>query len=514
MKIFFRRLTALCLSGALLLSGGAFAADLGDDEAGYAGQTIDIETKFDFIMQYVDWFSLGAEGQDVLRQYFNQYFEKHPEEFVQLVNDIMQSIDSHSMYMSAEEYAATFGQSLSAYVGIGITMSSDGGGLIEDVYEDGPAYEAGLRAGDVFVKVGDTNVEGKPNGEITPLVRGEEGTSVSITVRRGGELLTFSVERRAVSPQHVSSKTLAKGVEYVKVAAMGNEGDTQKFVKIWNGLAAKGTRAAILDLRGNGGGLVSMAQTMIETIVPDEGRKYLGLRYREDDGGRQEFFTPGGGPRLNKLIILVNGGSASASEIVAGSLSDLGEATLLGEPTYGKGVGQYHMPMPDGSMLILTSFEMQLPKRGVYEGEGLKPDLYIENSGAKTSMADALTPLPTDAVLRPGDRGDAVRAMTERLSLLGYLDGAQDGFDAAVLGATRRFAAACGILPGFAATGDLLAALDAQAQAVQRAADGLDDQLATALGICKLAAEKPAQYEALPDGTWRNLSDGDEAQAG
>ncbi len=499
MKKQFRRLAALLLAASLLL-GNALAADGGGSDA-----TIDIQTKFDFIMQMVDWYSLGAEEKDVLRDYFNQYFEKHPEEFTTVVNGIMQSIDPYSYYMTSGEYADSFGQTLGTFVGIGVTLFHDVPRL-EDVYESGPAYEAGVRAGDMLTAVDGKPVKGLANTEITKLLRGEEHTSVVLTVTRGGEILTFTVTRREITPEHVLSKTLAKGVEYIRIGAFGNDGDTAKFVKIWNGLAAKGTRAAIIDLRGNGGGLISMAQRMIETIVPDEGRFYLGLRAREDEGGLKKYYTPGGGPRLNKLILLVNGGSASASEIVAGSLSDLGEATLLGESTYGKGVGQSHLQLPDRSILVITSLEMQLPARGAYNGTGLKPDIQLKNSGKTNALAEELSTLDVTAALLPGQRGAAVRAMTERLSLLGYLDSAQDGFDVAVLDAVRRFQLANGLYPGLCAAPDTLALLDARAAQQLSNAQGLDDQLAAALAICKTAAAKPAQYRVNADGTWTNLT--------
>lgn len=512
MRFLFRRAAALVLAGCLLLGGGAHAVDpvildpsLRDDP-NYSGNTIDIETKFDYIMQFVDWYSLSAEGKDVLRQYFNRYFEEHPEEFVALVNDIMQSMDPHSRYMTAEQYAATFGQTLQDYVGIGITLEGQSGHTLTRVYENGPAYTAGLRPGDTITAVGGMDTAAKTNDELIALLRGEAGTSVNITVSRGGKLMTFTVTRALVTPEHVSGKTLAKGVEYIRIEAMGSQTDTDRFVQLWSALPAKGARAAIIDLRGNGGGLVSMAQTMVETIVPEKDVTYLGLRERKSLGGLQEYVTPGGGVRLNQIVLLVDGGTASAAEIVAGSLRDLGSATLLGTKTYGKGVGQLHMTMPDGSMLILTSLEMQLPKSGVYDGSGLVPDIQLALSATGAGDPAALTPLSADAPLLPGDRGDAVRAMTERLSLLGYLDSAQEGFDAAVLAAVRRFELASGSRPGLFASRDTLRLLDARANEVRQAAQGLDNQLAAALEICKLAAEKPAQYTVNSDGTWTNMA--------
>lgn len=496
MKTVIKHVLSLSLCVSLLLGSGAAADSAKTAPSETNKGTV---TNFDYIMQFVDWYSLGAEGQDVLRAYFNQYFKLHPEAFVPIINDIMQSIDSHSMYMSAAEYAATFGQTLQNYIGIGITMRADGEGIIEAVNENGPAYEAGLRPGDVIVKVDGVSVKDLSNREITALLQGEEGSQVTITVQRAQQERSFTVERRAITPIHVSFSIPAHGVAYIRVTAMGSQEDADKFVQIWNALPAKDIRAAVIDLRGNGGGLVAMAQRMIETIVPEKGRKYLGLRYREDEGGLQEFYTPGGGPRLNKIVVLVDGGTASAAEIVSGSLSDLGHAVLLGEKTYGKGVGQYHLTMPDGSMLILTALEIQLPVRGTYEGEGLQPEIPVSKDAAAPS---ALKPLDITRPLLPGDRGSAVAAMTQRLSLLGLLDGQRQGFDAAVLDAVRRFQLSCGQFPGFIATTDTLKQLDRQAG---QGSAGTDSQLAAALDLCIEAAQEPARYALKADGTWTNL---------
>lgn len=481
MKMTLKRLIAAGLAAAAL-TGGAAAARAVDTPN--AGDLPEITTKFDYIMQFVDWFSLEGEGQDVLRAYFNQYFARHPEELVPLVNDIMQSIDSHSMYMSAEEYAKTFGVTLSDYVGIGIQMrvAPDGAIVVERAYRAGPAYAAGIRAGDILVSVAGQDARGLTPAEVSALAMGEPGTTVEVVVSRGGQQLTFKVERASVTPEHVSSEMLEPGIAYIRVSAMGSQTDSEMFVEAWESLAADGARAAILDLRGNGGGLIDMAQRMIETIAPQKDEYYLGLRYRDSEGGLQKFYTPGSKTSIDRLVVLVDGNTASAAEIVSGSLSDLGLATLVGDKTYGKGVGQYHFKMPDESVLILTSLEIQLPVRGTYEGEGITPDILVENT---VVLGEELSALDTGRTLLPGTASDAVEAMSERLVALGLLGETHRVFDMTVLDAVRRFQVSCGRRPGIAATPEMLRLLEARL--ARLSAGETDAQMAKALELCRQA---------------------------
>ncbi len=499
MKYFGKRLAAVLLTFGMLCGGTTAAAAT---VSGMDSTTIELDSTFDAIMQYVDWYGLEGDSGEVLRNYFQQYFEKHPEEFVPVLNDIMQSMDPYSKFMTWDDYMATYGQLAQSFYGIGITFDTNL--CITDVYEGGAAQAAGLRTGDVIVQVDDTTVTGTDSKTVVQMLRGEENSTVTVRVSRNNTAYTYTMTRKKTAPHHVYSRMLDNGVSYVRVAAMGSQEDTDAFVSIWNGFAKQGVRAAILDLRGNGGGLVNMAMQMIETMVPAANEEYLGLRYSEHSGGVQAFYTPGGGVQLNRLIILTDENTASAAEMVSGSLSDLGVATLLGTPTYGKGVGQYHMPIGD-SVLILTSMEIQLPVRGVYNGAPIQPDIYLSHTGVLSEDVQ-LSALDTDSVLVPGATGDAVSAMAERLQLLGYLDTGADTFDGTVLQALRQFEQSCGLLPTVIATPEVLAQLDSLAREQGGYLSGIDNQLATALALCKTAAAQPAQYIVQQDGTWTNLT--------
>ena len=227
-----------------------------------------------------------------------------------------------------------------------------------------------------------------------------------------------------------------------------------------------------------------------------------GVHWREDMGGLEQHYSTGGGLPLNKIIVLVDGGTASAAELLAGSLQDTGSAMLIGEKTYGKGQGQYHIDLANGDKLVITTLELELPKQGCYEGVGLTPDLQISNQEV-TVNADNLTPLDATEGLRFGTQSDNVYAMTERLVLLGLLDEPTNTFDGKVMDAVQSFLASYEMPSELYASPEMLEALDAAMQALNGQTYQLDEQLLAALEIGRQAAAEPQQYTALPDGSWK-----------
>lgn len=491
MKKFAKRLAALALAAAVtVVPAGAVTQD---------GQS---ETWFDGVWALIDAFGLKAENDPyVLQNYINKYLAEHPEEMYNVLNDILSLLDTHSMYLSSEEYSQGFA-TLEGFVGIGVGMQETTAGVqITEVMRFSSAEEAGLAIGDVIIAVDGADATGLTSAEIAQQLRGEEGTAVSVTVRRMGRELTFTCMRRQVNQIYVSNKTMAPGVEYIKVSAMGSENDWTAFSEIWQGLDEKNTRAVILDLRGNGGGVIDVALKMADAMTEEEGVYLAGTRWRADMGGLEQTYSTGGGLPLNKIVVLVDGGTASAAELLAGSLQDTGAATLIGEKTYGKGQGQYHFDLINGDKLVITTLELELPRQGSYEGVGLTPDLQIENREVSV-QADLLTPLDTSRPLRFGDQSEDVYAMTERLALFGLIGEATATFDGEVADAVAAFCAQYGMEPALYASTELLEALDDAVQVLDGTTYLLDDQLQLALSVCQLAAKQPQRYTALPDGSW------------
>ncbi len=492
MKKSAKKLIALVLAAALFIV-----------PAGAVTQDGESETWFDGVWALIDAFGLGAEKDPyVLQNYINKYLQKHPEETYEVINDILSLLDTHSMYLSSEEYAQGF-STLTGFVGIGVGIQQSAGGVqIAEVMRYSAAEQAGLQIGDVICRVDGNDVAGLTTTDVAELLRGEEGTDVTLTLLRQGRELTVTLTRRQVNQTYVSARTLADGVEYIKVSAMGSAGDWTLFSEIWEGLDEKNTRAVVLDLRGNGGGVIDVAMKIADAMTEQKDVYLAGIRYREDMGGLERYESAGGGLPLNKIVVLVDGGTASAAELLAGSLKDSGTATLLGEPTYGKGQGQFHLELINGDRLVLTTLELELPKTGVYEGVGLQPDIHVENQTV-TVNPNALQPLDTARTLRFGDVSDNVYAMTERLALLGLMREATNTFDGDVLNAVGRFCASYELPPALYASPAMLRALDGAMQSLRGQTYARDDQLLTAMELCRLAAQKPQRYVPLPDGSWK-----------
>ena len=463
MKKLAKRIAALAMTAAMMTaSAGAITQD---------GQS---ETWFDGVWALIDAFGLKAEHDPyVLQNYINKYLEKHPDEMYDVLNDILSLLDTHSMYLSSEEYSQGF-STLEGFVGIGVGLQETING------EDATKLK---------------------NADVASKLRGEEGTSVKLTVRRYGRDITVTCERRQVNRVYVSNKTMADGVEYIKVSAIGSQNDWSAFSEIWDSLPSKNTRAVILDLRGNGGGLIDAALKMANVMTPVKDAELAGVRYRDDMGGLEQTYSTGNALPLNKIVVLVDGGTASAAELLAGSLQDTGSATLIGSKTYGKGQGQFHIDLVNGDKLVITTLELELPKQGCWEGVGLTPDIQLENRKVTVNTKN-LKSLDTSTTLRFGDSSDAVYAMTERLSLLGLLTEATGRYDGDVADAVASFRAAYDLPAALYASPEMLSTLDEAVTALNGQTYLVDDQLQSALEMCRLAAAKPQQYTVKSDGSW------------
>ncbi len=293
------------------------------------------------------------------------------------INGMLESLeDSHAVYFTAEQYEYFNEQNMGTFYGIGITISNDGDDLVvNSVIEGTPAARAGLQPGDLIVEI---DGEARPRWDVDEAVlriRGEEGTTVVLGIRREGveELIDYTIERAKIDVPNVESEMLEGDIGYVSLVSFTQvaAADVRSAIE---GLEADGARGFVLDLRNNPGGLLSASVDVSSLFIPDGVIVTV-----EDRTGQVEKHRASGKTVTDApLVVLVNGNSASASEIVAGALQDYGRATLVGEQTFGKGSVQQIEELSFGGAVKLTIAHYLTPDGRAIDKIGLTPDVVVE----------------------------------------------------------------------------------------------------------------------------------------
>ena len=286
--------------------------------------------------------------------------------------------DKYTVYMTAEE-SADFYDDLHGNVGsgIGVEMGErDGYVRVLRTLPDNPARKAGLLAGDIIYKVDGEEVYELSSDEIAKKVRGETGTEVTVTVVRDGEEKEFAMTREAIN--NVSAYVEYDGSTAIVTVTRFDNDTGMKVQEFAREFSDKGVKKVILDLRGNGGGYVAAAGELLSLWI--DGDTYLIQESKHDGDSESKTATGRAILKDMKTVVLVNGTTASASEIVAGALQDYGKATLVGEKTYGKGVVQNLFDLSGGTSLKVTTAEWHTPKDRSINKDGITPDVEVERS--------------------------------------------------------------------------------------------------------------------------------------
>lgn len=283
--------------------------------------------------------------------------------------------DKYTMYYTADEYKALKESTNGKFYGIGAVcqLSGEGGVLLVDVYDNGAGYQAGLRSGDRVVNVDGRDITDMELSSAVALIKGDKGTSVTLEVIRGTERLTFSAVRDAVEAKTVSYTLLDNNIGYLSISQFG-EVTTKQFKAAVEDLQSQGMKGLVIDIRNNPGGLLDTVVGMLKYMLPD------GLIvYTEDKQGNRKEYKGQDNDEFNlPLAVIVNGNSASASEIFAGAIQDYGKGTIIGTQTYGKGIVQTVKPLTDGSAIKFTIAKYFTPKGQDIHGKGVTPDMVVE----------------------------------------------------------------------------------------------------------------------------------------
>lgn len=286
--------------------------------------------------------------------------------------------DPYSVYYTQEEKQKVMEESAGAYVGIGAYVSMDkdtGLAKLSGIIEGTPAEEAELRAGDLIYKVDDKSTEGEELTEVVKRIKGKEGTTVHLTLIRENEkdYLEKDLVRSSVKANTVRHEMLEDHIGYIQILEF-DDVTTDQFAEAMAVLKESGMTSLILDLRGNPGGNLGTVVDIAGMLLP----KGLVVYTQDRNGNRKEYFSDGKREIQIPMVVLVNEYSASASEILAGSIQDYGKGTLLGTTTYGKGIVQQLLSLTDGSAVKLTISTYYTPKGRNIHGIGIEPDIVCE----------------------------------------------------------------------------------------------------------------------------------------
>ena len=331
-----------------------------------------------------------SENTDIYKKIdlFGEVLEKISKEYVDevdqsksmdsAINGLLQSLDPYSAYMTPESFEGMQTETSGEFGGLGIEVGMEAGVVkVISPIDNTPALKAGLKAGDYIVKINSTQVQGKSLMEAVELMRGPVGSSIEITVRRRGvkKALIFNIMREVIQVQSVKSELIDNNIGYIRLTSFNENSSEQIKEKINKLNKNKDLKGYILDLRNNPGGLLSQAIKISDFFL--ENGEIVSTRSRQASENRKWFAKKGDLTNGKTLIILINYGSASASEIVAGALKDHKRAIILGENSYGKGSVQSIIPLKNRGAIRLTIAKYYLPSGKSISEIGVTPDIEV-----------------------------------------------------------------------------------------------------------------------------------------
>jgi len=350
-----------------------------------------------FIIIFTSFFFIQGVSSSEINIYkkidlFGEVLEKINKEYVDeinqsesmdsAINGLLQSLDPYSAYMSPEIFEEMQTETSGEFGGLGIEVSMEAGVVkVISPIDDTPASKAGLKAGDYIVKINNIQVQGKSLSEAVELMRGPVGSGIELTIRRRGvkKALTFNIVREVIEVQSVKSDMIDNNIGYIRLTSFNVNSSQQIKKQIKKLKKNENLNAFILDLRNNPGGLLSQAIKISDFFL--ENGEIVSTKSRKESENKKYFAKKGDITDGKTIVVLINYGSASASEIVAGALKDHKRAILLGERSYGKGSVQSIIPLKNQGAIRLTVAKYYLPSGKSISEVGVKPDIEINEEG-------------------------------------------------------------------------------------------------------------------------------------
>ena len=349
------------------------------------------QLKFLILLSLISFQGVSSSENNIYNKIdlFGEVLEKINKEYVDeinqsesmdsAINGLLQSLDPYSAYMSPEIFNEMQTETSGEFGGLGIEVSMESGVVkVISPIDDTPASRAGIKAGDYIVKINDIQVQGKSLSEAVDLMRGPVGSGIELTIRRRGEkkALTFNIVREVIQIKSVKADLLEKSIGYIRLTSFNENSGKQIKKEINKFEENKNVKAYILDLRNNPGGLLSQAIKISDFFLNDG--EIVSTKSRKSSENRKWFAKKGDLTNGKTIVVLINYGSASASEIVAGALKDHKRAILLGENSYGKGSVQSIIPLKNDGAIRLTVAKYYLPSGKSISEVGVSPDIEVD----------------------------------------------------------------------------------------------------------------------------------------
>jgi carboxyl-terminal processing protease len=314
------------------------------------------------------------------------------------IKDLLDNLDPHSTYLDKDEYERLQNSTSGNAGGLGIDISINKQAIqVVTTLDDSPARLAGIQSGDQIIDINYQTIQGMDLKKVTSELRGKQGSEIIIGIARAGqsERIEFTLVRELAPKSSVRSQMLEQGIGYIRIAVFQEE-TSEEFKSAINQLQSEGPlQGLVLDLRNNPGGLMPISVEVADAVI-DQGL-LLYTEGRLPDANKQYYATYGDLTNGAPIAVLINGGSASASEIVAGALQDQERATIIGTQSFGKGSVQSVMPLGDGRAIKLTTAHYLTPNGRFIHGQGIEPDIVVEATKPQSGTNDNQI---TQAVLR------------------------------------------------------------------------------------------------------------------
>ena len=396
---------------------------------------------------------------------------------------LFEALDPYSKYFTQEELDVFDQMSSGTYSGIGATIGIENNQMtIIDLIERGPALKAGLKPGDAILTIDDKEAKISSFEKSINMLLGKPGTKVKVSIKRSDvkEVLVFNITREVIHLPAVKARVMEDNIGYIQILEF-NEKVSEGVEKVLDDFQQKKVKGIILDLRNNPGGLIDESVNVADFFVP-KGQVvkivFKNKSYQTYSAMKESIKKP--------LVVLINEGSASASEIVAGAIQDTKVGTIIGTQSYGKGTVQSIFPISNGGGIKLTIAKYLTPKGRIIDGVGIKPDIIINNpEQLDLAKLSNFVPMIEETVAEAGDKGLNVYGAQQRLQWMGYTDVKAVGIlDEITVEALKRFQTSTGITVTGILDGETILKLEEQVLKMMR--DSVEDlQLKKAIEVIK-----------------------------